>query len=576
MTDLAVTGGRAVAEMLRVHSAGPMFGMAGFQLLPMYEGIRELGLSHYLVNDERAAVFAADAYARVSSRVGVCDATLGPGATNLVTGLVESLNAGIPVVAFIGGANRAHAGRNMTQEARQEEILRPAVKELLKIEDAARIPELVRRAFIIATSGRPGPVVVSVPEDIAHQTHAYPVGELYADERALRVPANRSRPDHENVLRAAEEIHRAARPVILAGGGVHLSRAYGQLRELAERWTIPVAHTLSGTGSLPSGSEMSVGLFGRYSRYANEIISDADCLLVVGCKLGEIATRRYALPTRGTTIVHLDVCPDEIGRWAPVKIALWGDAALGLRDLDQALLESARPGMAGREQLASAIRRLREAWRQAVAPQLESDELPIGMARLLNEINRVIPDDGILIADGGFAAHWSGLFFESKRAGRCFVSDRGFASIGYGLPAAIGAALGAEGRAVISITGDGGLNMSIGELETARRVGLPFTLVVVNNAASGYVKALQHSMYGKGRYQSSDLTEVDYAAVARAFGCHGIRVQNPSDISKALDRAIHRSDRPTVVDVIVTRDPAKMLPGVDTRTLEVKPGDRPA
>jgi acetolactate synthase-1/2/3 large subunit len=186
-----------------------------------------------------------------------------------------------------------------------------------------------------------------------------------------------------------------------------------------------------------------------------------------------------------------------------------------------------------------------------------------------------MPEDGVLVADGGFAAHWTALLYDAKSAGRSYVADRGFASIGYGLPGSLGAQLARPEAAVVGVTGDGGLNMTIGEIETARRVGAPITLVVVNNAASGYVKALQHAMYGAGSYQSSDLAEVDYAAVARAFGCHGIRVEDPVQLPGALAAGIAERARPSVIDVVVTRDPGRMLPAADSRTLAVTAGDRP-
>src|SRR5215510_7164204 len=203
MSANEMTGGEALARMIQAHQGGPMFGMGGFQLLPFYDAARRLGLAHHLINDERAGVFAADAYAKVSGRVGLVDATLGPGATNLVTGLVEALNAGSPLVAFIGDSNRLHAGKNMTQEARQTEILRPAAKELLRIEDASRIPELIRRAFQVATSGRPGPVVVAVPEDVCHGTIPFNEEEYAVDRRWEAAPSLRCRPASDDVARAA-------------------------------------------------------------------------------------------------------------------------------------------------------------------------------------------------------------------------------------------------------------------------------------------------------------------------------------------------------------------------------------
>ena len=318
-----MTGGRALAEMLKLHNAGPMFGMGGFQLLPFYHAVAEVGLSHSLINDERCGIFAADAWARVTGRPGICDATLGPGATNLLTGLVESLNAGVPLVVIMGDTNRAHAWKNMTQETRQCDMLAPAVKELIRIEDITRIPELVRRAFWIATSGRPGPVLLDVPEDIAHGEFDFPNDDLYADERATEIPALRSRPDRDSLERAAAMLAQASNPVILAGGGVHLSGAQDALTQLVERHRIPVAHTLSGKGSIPCSSDLNLGLFGRYSRIANEVMEASDCLLVVGCKLGEIATKRYTLPPAGVPVIHLDILAEEIGRTSRADLALW-------------------------------------------------------------------------------------------------------------------------------------------------------------------------------------------------------------------------------------------------------------
>ena len=214
-------------------------------------------------------------------------------------------------------------------------------------------------------------------------------------------------------------------------------------------------------------------------------------------------------------------------------------------------------------------------WHVGVADRLKSDEVPVSMARLMADLNKGLPDDAILIADGGFAAHWSGLLYDTRIAGRTFIPDRGFASIGYGLPGAIGAALAAPDRAVFSLTGDGGFNMMLGELETARRLGLKFTMIIVNNAASGYVKALQHLVYGEGAYHASDLCETNYAIVAEALGCNGIRIDHPSQLSGAISKAL-LNDGPTVLDVVVTRDPAKMLPGVDNRVAQIRKGDRVA
>jgi acetolactate synthase I/II/III large subunit len=575
MSTIEMSGGEAIARMIQALGGGPMFGMGGFQLLPFYDAARRLGLRHYLINDERAGIFAADAYAKVSGRVGLVDATLGPGATNLVTGLVEALNAGTPVVALVGDTHRDHAWKNMTQESRQIEILRPACKELIRIEAIHRIPELMRRAFVVATSGRPGPVVVDVPEDICHAAHGFGQDQFTANASYRGAPAIRCRPDGRTLEQAAQMIAQAKRPIVLAGGGVHISGAAQALTGFARSINLPVAHTLTGKGAIPCTDPLSAGLFGRYDRIANSLIEAADLVVAVGCKLGEIATKRYTVPGPGKNLIHLDVVPEEFGRTVEPTVALWGDAGLGLQDLQAALAERSAEIKARQSGYASEVAERMARWRFETSERLNSDEIPISMARLMTEINRALPADGLLVADGGFAAHWSGLLFDTKQPGRGFIPDRGFASIGYGLPGAIGVALAAPGRAVLSLTGDGGLNMMLGELETARRMRLTFTLVVVNNAASGYVKALQHLVYGPDSYHASDLAETNYALAANALGCHGIRVEHPEQLAAALAEGL-ATQGPTILDVVVTRDPAKMLPGVDNRTVKIQKGDRVA
>ena len=364
--------------------------------------------------------------------------------------------------------------------------------------------------------------------------------------------------------------------MLLCGGGVHISQAAAEVSAFVHAHAIPVAHTMTGKGAIACTDALNAGLFGRYDRIANALIDEADVVLVAGCKLGEIATKRFSIPKAGKTVIHLDILAEEFGRTYRPTVALWGDVREGIRDLASALAGDAKGRTRERGDWAAGVSQRMAAWRSSVQERLTSGETPINVARLLGELNGAMPADGILVADGGFAAHWAGLIYDTKRPGRGFVPDRGFASIGYGLPGAIGAALAAQGRPVVSLTGDGGFNMSLGDLETARRIGLPFAIVVFNNGASGYVKALQHLMYGAGAYQSSDLAETNYARVAQAMGCTGIRIDDPGELAGALRRGLMAKDGPVVIDVVVTRDPAKMLPAVDNRTIEAKKGDRVA
>jgi acetolactate synthase-1/2/3 large subunit len=555
-------GGEALARMLDVQGARRAFGMGGFQLLPYYDALaRGAGPSHVLIKDERDGAFMADAYARVTNTPGVCDGTLGPGVTNLITGLAESYGAGVPVIAIAGEVNSMIAGRGATQESAQLAMVAPTVKEAIRVDRIERVPELVRHAYAVATAGRPGPVLLNVAEDVTHGSFDFPLDDLTPDPAVGELPGRRIRGDSDDVDAVAALLAGAERPLLLVGGGIHLSGGYEELRALVESFDLPVATTISGKGALSERHPLAVGVFGRYSRIANDLLADADALVVIGCKLGEIATNRWSLLPAGVRVAQIDVDPTTIGRNVRAEIGVWADAKLALADLATALADRPRPDRAA---YLAEIDDRRAAWLEEHEARRNAAEEPIHQARMLLELNRAIPEDGILVADGGFAAHWSALYWETPRAGRHYIANRGHASIGYGLPGALGAALGADGRKVVGLVGDGGLGMSIGELETAVRLGSDVVIVVVDNQASGYVKALQHALF-EDRFQSVDCVPVDYAAVAAEFGLHAERVEDPALLGGAFERAF-ATPGPALVDVVVTRDPAGMLPAADPRT----------
>jgi acetolactate synthase I/II/III large subunit len=558
-----LSGGQVLARMLEAQGARWAFGMGGFQLLPFYDALTEAkDLRHALIKDERDGAFMADAYARVSGTPGVCDGTLGPGVTNLITGLAESLGAGVPVIAIAGEVNSGIAGRGATQESRQLAMVEPTVKEAIRVDRIERVPELVRHAYAVATAGRPGPVLLNVAENVTHGSFEFPLSDLWVEEQAGALPGRRTRGDADDVEAVAAMLASAERPLILAGGGIHLSGAYEELRELAERFELPVATTISGKGAIAESHPLALGVFGRYSRTGNDAIAAADALLVVGCKLGEIATNRWTLLPEGPRVAQIDVDAAAIGRNVRTEAGVWGDAKLALADLATALAE--HPA-ADRASYLAELAAGKEAWLAEHHDRRSAGDRPIHQARMLKELNAAIPEDGVLVADGGFAAHWSALYWETPRAGRHYIANRGHASIGYGLPGALGAHLGSPaGTKVVGLVGDGGLGMSIGELETAVRLNADVVIVVVDNQASGYVKALQHALF-EDRFQSVDCAPVDYSRVAQEFGVHGERVEYPDELAAAFARAF-AVDGPALVDVAVTREAAGMLPAADPRT----------
>ena len=561
-------GGDAIVKMLQLHNVDLAFGMGGFQVLPYYDALAHQNqIRHVLIRDEKHGAFAADGYARIANRPAVADATLGPGATNLVSGAAESFGASLPMILLTGEVNSALSGRGATQESDQVGMLKPTVKASITVRRIERVPELVRCAHSIATGGRPGPVNLNVPEEVCHGTFDFPDDDFYADPSALEVGARRPRPDSHDVDKAAALIRGAKRPVILVGGGIHLSKAYAELADFVDLTGIPVAYTISGKGGLADNHPLAVGLCGRYSRFANPLIETADVLVVLGSKLGEIATSRWTLIKPSTRIIHIDIDPTELGKVYRVSVGIWADARAALADLTAAL-SSDRKAFAGRKRdQAAEVANLRAEWIVRSETQRISDEQPIHMARLLHELRNVAPAQSVIVADGGFAAHWSALLYDVTAAGRTYIANRGHAAIGYGLPGAMGAKLAAgHDTPVIALCGDNGFAMTAMELETARRVGAPLIVVVVNNAALGYVKALQHALYD-GRYISSDFLDVSYVDVAKSCGCEGLLVKDPDDLGQAFRTAMEiQVDRPVLIDVRTTTDPAKMLPGVDART----------
>ena len=459
-----LTGGEALVRMLQLHGVDYAFGMGGFQLLPYYDALtQQTQISHVLIRDEKHGAFAADAYARVANRPAVADATLGPGATNLVSGAAESFGASIPLILLTGEVNSLIGGRGATQESDQFGMLRPTTKLSVRLDRIERIPELIRRACAVATAGRPGPVHVDVPEEVAHGSYDFPEGDLYADPDACRVGGRRTRPDASLVDRAAELLGHAEHPVVIAGGGVHLAGAYRELRSLVELAGIPVATTITGKGALAETHELSVGVCGRFSRIANDFIEVADVVLVVGSKLGEIATKRWSLIIPGTKVIQIDVDPTELGKVQPLAVGMPSDAALGLSDLYDCL-EGSRQAFAGRRRAAAdRVAAAMDEWRREASSKADSDAAPIEVARVLRDVRAVLPEESIVVADGGFAAHWSALFYEAA-GGRTYIANRGHAAIGYGVPGGLGAKLAAPDQPVVSLCGDAGFAMALAEL----------------------------------------------------------------------------------------------------------------
>lgn len=548
---LPMNGGEAVVEMLKAFGVGMMFGLPGDQT-HIYDAIyRNSGIRHVLVRHEQAAAHMADAYARATGCVGVCDATVGPGATNLVTGISEAFLSGIPVVAIVSDIRSDWRGRDSFQEIDQLSVFRPITKQVFSVDHAERIPEFMNRAFQIASSGRPGPVLLSFPLNVLKAQHEFAASDFAVDERYGRFPPHRAVPPEQDIASAVETLLTAKRPIILAGGGAIASGAMEEVRTLAELLNVPVATTYMGKGTLPEDHPLCLGPFGLLGRpVTNEFVLQADVVLALGTRFTNVDTAAWRIPRKSARIIQVDIEPTQIGRTYPVKQALPGDA----RDALRAMLGQMR-GVAipERAEVREEVSILGARWRKdsGIESQIarEGNCAPVHPLQVIRAIRETMDSGDALICDSGFNQIWGGQYFELRAAGRLYMGPRGFAAMGFSVPGAIANALARPDRRTVALCGDGGFAMMLHELETALRMNAPVTICILNNSNLQYIKENQRVLH-QGRYISTDFTELDYAAIARAFGCAGIRVNNSSKLGSALSEAMN-SALPTVVDIRV-------------------------
>ena len=539
----------AVCETLSAYGVEYVFGMRIYTDLDVSR-TRPIGV-HY----EASAELMAYGFARISGKPGVC-AINRPGTPNALMGLAEAYHSSVPIIVLLDGLPAAMEGKNALYAYDQVGMMKPVAKWVEEVDVPSQMPEKLRRAFRIATSGRPGPVVV-IPKGIASQRIADP--SIFAEEQFAEFPATRIAPDLALVRQAAQLLMAAKRPCIVAGGGVNTSRAWEQLRDFAEVAQIPIATTISGKGAFSEHDPLSVGAIGDIQggrlgrgRVAAKIVRESDVVLLIGTRTNQMATNGWTVPDPASTIVHIDIDPNEIGRNYTTKLGIVADARIALVALTTALREEGYEPPTSRN---DEIAQLLDEWTRDNQEGESSDAVPIQPARLIKEIRPFIGPDTILVSDGSSPFMWASSHLKVD-AGPTFISPRGTGAIGTGLPMAIGAQLAAPDKRVICFEGDGGIMCGIlGELEVAARYRLPITVVVFNN---GSLLHERNRMKGELRSHMDFVPGLDFAMVARGLGCEGIRVERPQELGPAIERAMH-SSAPTVIDVVL--DPGQGFPG---------------
>lgn len=545
--------GDLLAELLIAHGVEYVFGAIGGQGYPLNDALhRRRGRArHIAVRDERSSAYAADGYARVSGKVGVCDAAFGVGVLKLPSGIAEAYNSSIPVLGILSNAPRDWMVWNergaTAQGVEQVAPLAPIAKGTFRVTTQTSLPDTVRYSFQLATAGRPGPVVFDIPADVFQEDWGESAVGVKGSPRAGGFPAWRAQPDPADVAAVARVLGSAARPIIVAGGGVAIARAWAALRTLAEQLQISVATTIAGKGVFPDDHPLAVGVMGgQYgSEAANHAVAAADVVFLVGMKSSQQVTSAWTQPTPSQRVVHLDVDAAEVGKVFPVEAGMVADARAGLAALSAACGDL-RPE---REAWLNRVAVCKKQWHDVIETEMNDTGTPIRPQHLMARIQQRLKAEDIVVSDASFSVGWVGSYLRALRGGQRFLFPRGLATMGFGVPAAIGARFAQPEGKIVVVVGDGSVTYALGELSVLAKYGLDIIVVVLNNGCLGYSKISEMLNYSAD-YEEVDFPDTDFAMIARGFGCEGLAVKDPGELTPALEAAF-AANGPVLLDVHV-------------------------
>ncbi len=542
-------GGEALIKSLTDQGVDVVFGYPGGVLLPLYDVIYDSDLRHILVRHEQCAAHAADGYARASGRVGVCIGTSGPGATNLVTGIATAYMDSSPIVAIAGQVPTGLIGNDAFQEVDTIGMTMPITKHNFQAMDPQEIPGIMKSAFYIAGTGRPGPVVVDLPKDVQEQ-------EL-DEKHEIRIDLPGYKPTKKGhplqIKRAANLIANSKKPVILAGGGVILSNSSEELLQLSEITNAPVVTSLLGKGSFPEDHSYALGMLGMHgTKTSNLAVDQCDCLIAVGCRFSDRTTGNVAEFAKNAKIIHIDIDPAEIGKNIDVDIPIVGDAKITLSSLVKAINQLKSSG-----KTAEWMGYIQD-FKRSNIPRVSFDDIPLKPQQVIKEIMNATNEETIMTTDVGLNQMWMAHYFKTRHP-RTFLSSGGLGTMGFGFPAAMGAKVAKPESDVVAVCGDGGFLMVSQDLATIKEYDIPVVICILDNRYLGMVAQWQKLFYDK-RLSHTHLGEVpDFVKLAEAFGVAAHRVEKPGEVQETLKNAIN-SGEPTLIDITI--DPEEILPMV--------------
>ena len=532
-------GATALMKALEKEGVKEVFGLPGGANLPMYDELGKSNIRHILVRHEQSAAHMADGFGRVSRKPGVCFATSGPGATNLLTGIATAQADSAPMVAVTGQVPGAMIGIDAFQESDIIGMANPALKYSYQPRTPEEIPTMVKQGFYIAETGRPGPVLLDIPKDVQQNEGNIP----FPDE--VRVPGYHpwTDPDMQNTGRAVELLLSAKKPIILAGGGVIISSAFAELQSIAELLMIPVVTTFKGKGAFPENHPLSLGPIGMHGHAeANKLMTEADCVLAIGTRFSDRSVGTFEEFEKNLKIIHMDVDPAEIGKNQTTSVAVVGDVRTSLRIFGKLLMDKAVRASDDNPWLKH-VKETKQYWRE----NLKIHPGEMGAAKILRKLRELLPKESIVTTEVGQHQMWASLFFDAIHPGT-FFSSTGLGTMGWGFPAAIGAKTARPDVPVVDIAGDGSFNMTEHSLATAVLEDLPVIVFLINNYSLGMVAQWQRTFYDR-RMVGVDLKKCpDYVKLAESYGAQGIRAQSMDELEKAIKDGLN-SDVATVIDI---------------------------
>ncbi|MBW1892337.1 MAG: biosynthetic-type acetolactate synthase large subunit [Deltaproteobacteria bacterium] len=539
------TGAEIIFKVLKEEGVDTIFGYPGGAVIDLYDELARSNFNHILVRHEQGAVHAADGYARASGKVGVCLVTSGPGATNTVTGIASAYSDSIPLVVITGQVPTPLIGNDAFQEVDIVGITRPCTKHNYLVKDVKQLASIVKEAFYIAKSGRPGPVLIDIPKDITKEKTGYNVPK----EVKLRSYNPTYDPNVKQIQKIVKLLKKAQKPVIFAGGGVILSKASPALTDLARKAKIPVSGSLMGLGGFPGTDPLWLGMLGMHGTYrANMSISEADLLIAVGVRFDDRVTGKLDEFAQNAEIVQIDIDPTSIHKNIPVSVPIVGDCRKTLEHLNR-LIDKEDP---------NDLTKNREAWLDQIDQWKKTTPLAykqgdiIKPQYVIDKLYELTKGEAIITTEVGQNQMWAAQYYHFNKPGR-FITSGGLGCMGFGLPAAIGAQVACPDKTVVDIAGDGSIQMNIQEMATAVQFSLPVKIVILNNNYLGMVRQWQELFYEK-RYSWTNMEHApDFVKLAEAYGAEGLRAIKPDEVEPILSKGL-ASPKTVIMEFLVEKE----------------------